>query len=172
MSSIVTVILIGLSLSMDAFSLSLAYGIIGLTKRDRIILSLVVGIFHFIMPLIGHFLGSIIESYFILKLNIIAMIILIYLGMNLIMSNNDIEIKHNFFIFGLSVSIDSLMVGIILKSITHNFLLSSIIFMIISSILTYTGLVFGGILGKKTGKYSKIVGGITLIVIAIILFVT
>ncbi len=172
MSSIVTVILIGLSLSMDAFSLSLAYGIIGLTKRDRIILSLVVGIFHFIMPLIGHLLGSIIESYFILKLNIIAMIILIYLGMNLIMSNNDIEIKHNFFIFGLSVSIDSLMVGIILKSITHNYLLSSIIFMIISSILTYTGLVFGGILGKKTGKYSKIVGGITLIVIAIILFVT
>ena len=172
MSSILTIILIGLSLSMDAFSLSLAYGMVGLTKKDKITLSIVVGIFHFIMPLIGLLLGSFIETYFILKLDIIAMIILIYLGLTLILSNSDVEIKTNFFLFGLSVSIDSLMIGIIIKTITKNYLLSSFIFMTVSALCAYIGLLLGNFLGKRVGTYSKIAGGITLIAIAIILFVT
>ena len=52
------VFLMAISLSMDAFSLALAYGTLGMSNKDKIILSLVVGIFHLIMPLLGMLVNS------------------------------------------------------------------------------------------------------------------
>ena len=68
------VIIIAISLSMDAFSLALAYGTLNLNKKDIYKLSLTVGVYHFIMPLLGLFLGSIILKY-INNPNIIVFII-------------------------------------------------------------------------------------------------
>ena len=47
---IILLVIIAVTLSMDAFSLSLAYGTIGLDKKNIILLSCIVGIYHFIMP--------------------------------------------------------------------------------------------------------------------------
>ena len=52
------IFVIAVSLSMDAFSLSLAYGTLGLSKKETIQLSSIVGIYHFFMPIIGMFLGK------------------------------------------------------------------------------------------------------------------
>ena len=175
MSSFLTILLIGISLSMDAFSLALIYGIQGISNKNKILLSIIVGIYHFIMPLIGLIFGTILDNINIISIDIIATLILIYLGIDLIISNikkeDKIEIsKSSFLIFELYVSIDSLTVGIGLKAITNNYLISSIIFSITSLTFTYLGLTLGNIIGKKIGSYSKIFGGITLIIIAIILF--
>ena len=56
MKEIVSIILIGISLSMDTFSLSLSLGSLTNLKRIKIV-PLVVGIFHFFMPLLGNLLG-------------------------------------------------------------------------------------------------------------------
>ena len=176
MSSFFTILLIGISLSMDAFSLALAYGLIGMNKKQKMILSIIVGIYHFIMPLIGLILGTIIDNISFINLHIIASIILIYIGIDLIISNLKEEdtltiSKTGFLMFGLSVSIDSLTVGIGLKAITNSYLLSSIIFSLCSGLFTYLGLILGNIIAKKIGTYSKIVGGIILIIISIIMIV-
>ena len=42
-----TIVLIGISLSMDAFSLALVYGTYSLVKKDILLLSVIVGLFHF-----------------------------------------------------------------------------------------------------------------------------
>ena len=76
MASFFTIILIGISLSMDAFSLALAYGISGITKKEIIILSLIVGIFHFCMPLIGLALGIFIENISFIAFNILKICII------------------------------------------------------------------------------------------------
>ena len=55
---ILTLFLIGISLSIDAFSMSLAYGLIGIRKKDMFLSSLIVGLFHFFMPLLGSIIGS------------------------------------------------------------------------------------------------------------------
>lgn len=47
---------------MDAFSLALIYGTQGITKKHKILLSLIVGIYHFIMPLIGVAIGTVITK--------------------------------------------------------------------------------------------------------------
>ena len=43
--SFITLILIAISLSMDAFSLSLAYGTLGIPKKQIFLLSFIVGCF-------------------------------------------------------------------------------------------------------------------------------
>ncbi|MBQ2872901.1 MAG: manganese efflux pump [Bacilli bacterium] len=176
MSSFLTILIIGISLSMDAFSLALIYGMQGMSKRNKILLSLIVGIYHFIMPLIGLTFGTILDNINLMSIDIIASLILIYIGIDLIISNSKkedrLEInKLGFIIFGLSVSIDSLTVGIGLKALTDNYLISSITFSLSSLIFTYTGLLLGNIIGSKVGKYSKLTGGIILICIAIIMFI-
>lgn len=176
MSSFFTILLIGISLSMDAFSLALVYGMIGMSNKEKILLSLIVGTYHFIMPLLGLLFGNLINNISFINLDIIASIILIYIGIDLIISNFKEEetfsiSKTGFFMFGLSVSIDSLTVGIGLSTITNSYILSSIIFSFCSCFFTYLGLILGNIIGKNLGTYSKIVGGIILIIIAIIMFV-
>ena len=57
--SIYIIFVIAVSLSMDAFSLSLAYGTLNLKKKYIKQLSLIVGIYHFFMPLIGLLIGKI-----------------------------------------------------------------------------------------------------------------
>lgn len=176
MSSFFTVLLIGISLSMDAFSLALVYGMTGLSSEEKILLSIIVGLYHFIMPLIGLNFGLIISKIDIISINLIASIILAYIGVDLIISNYKEEetltiSTMGFLIFGLSVSIDSLSVGIGLKAITNNYYLSSTVFSLSSLTFTYLGLLLGNIIGKKIGSYSKTIGGIILIIIAIIIFI-
>ena len=173
MSSFFTILLIAISLSMDAFSLSLGYGIIIRNQKSKVILSLIVGLYHFIMPLIGLALGNYIDTISFINLKIIAVIILLYIGLDLIFSKHPQEdsLLIGPLMFGLSVSLDSLTIGIGLKAITSNYLISAFMFSITSLFFTYIGLILGNIIGKNLGTYSKIVGGIILIIIAIIMFV-
>lgn len=175
MSSFLTIILIGISLSMDAFSLALAYGITGINNKQKIILSIIVGIYHFIMPLIGYGFGNLINQFSLISNDFIASLILLLIGLDLIFSKEKAEINIapiGLLLFGLSVSIDSLTVGIGLKAITNNIILAPIIFSITSLLFTYLGLYLGNIIGHKIGTYSKKVGGIILITIAIIIFLS
>ena len=59
MIQILYLFLIGISLSMDAFSLSLVYGLNKITKKDKLLLSIIVAIYHFIMPIIGFIFSNI-----------------------------------------------------------------------------------------------------------------
>ena len=85
MSSFFTILLIGISLSMDAFSLALIYGIQGMSQKNKALLSIIVGIYHFIMPLIGLIFGTILSNINLISIDIVAMLILIYIGIDLIL---------------------------------------------------------------------------------------
>ena len=60
------VILLSISLSMDAFSLSLCFGTLNLSYKKIFTFSLIVGIFHFMMPLLGMNLGDIMLKYILI----------------------------------------------------------------------------------------------------------
>jgi hypothetical protein len=72
---ILSLILIGIGLSMDAFSLALCYGVLNLEKAKIRLLSLIVGSFHFFMPLFGMLLGNILEHYIMLDMRYAVFII-------------------------------------------------------------------------------------------------
>ena len=49
---------IAIGLSMDAFSLAIAYGTNNIEKKKILILSISVGLFHFFMPVLGSLIGQ------------------------------------------------------------------------------------------------------------------
>ena len=53
MKEILLLLIIGVSLSIDAFSISTCIGMTKIPKNKTFNISITVGIFHFIMPLIG-----------------------------------------------------------------------------------------------------------------------
>ena len=172
MSSILLYFFMAVGLSMDAFSLAIVYGTNNLDKKKAIILSLFVGILHFIMPNIGNLLGKNFLQGFILYGNIITGLVFLILSIQMIISikeENEVnELKNYFelFLFAIAVSIDSFSVGIALSLENQNLILGGIIFSGISFLFTITGLLLGKFLSEKTGKISKILGIIILILLA------
>ncbi len=73
--NIILIFFIAVSLSMDAFSLSLAYGTINLDKKEINILSIIVGIYHFFMPIFGMIIGNYIIKYINIGQDLIILII-------------------------------------------------------------------------------------------------
>lgn len=173
----ILVILIGISLSMDAFSLSLAYGTLNIKNRNINLLTLIVGLYHFFMPLIGMFVGKKIVSLLPIESDTLVFIVLFLIGIEMIIESfkEEKEIKNlnilEMLLFGFAVSIDSFSLGFGLKSLYKLPYVSAFIFSISSMIFTYLGLKLGKKINQKIGSFSTILGGITLIVIGIIYIV-
>jgi len=169
--SIYIILVIAVSLSMDAFSLSLAYGTLNLEKKYIKKLSTIVGIYHFFMPLIGLSIGNILLKIIPINPNIIVFIVLVFIGIEMIADSfrKEEELKimkqKELIIFGLAVSIDSFSVGIGLKALSQNYLLCVTIFSLSSYIFTYLGLVLGKKINNLIGKISTIIGGLVLIIV-------
>ena len=166
--------LIAISLSMDTFSLSLAYGTLDIDLKNIYILSVIVGIYHFIMPLLGCFIGSNFIKFLPIASNFVVFIILSLIGIEMIIdtlrSKEDLKVMrlYSMIIFGLTVSVDSFSVGLGLDTISRNIILSSLIFSITSFIFTLTGLFIGKKINQIFGKISTLIGGAVLILIAIL----
>ena len=162
MDTFLTTLIIGISLSMDAFSLALIYGTQSISKKNKIILSIIVGIYHFVMPLLGVFLGNVILKYLVINLSIVVSIIFLFIGIEMIISSikddsHDFVVSiFGFLIFGLSVSIDSFTTGIGLNVINNNYLEVSSIFCIVSGSFTYLGLILGNKLGSIFVSYLRL----------------
>ena len=167
------VIITAISLSMDAFSLSLLYGTLGMKLYDKFILSLLVGLFHFFMPLFGKSFGGLVFDYIDINPDILVCIILLFIGFQMIFSSfNEKEEIHimkfsEFFLFAFAVSVDSFSVGITFTNVNQNVLLSSLIISFFSFAFTLIGLFIGNKIEKLVGKISTIIGGIILIIVGI-----
>ena len=156
---------------MDAFSLSLAYGTNKISKNKIILLSLVVGLFHFFMPITGSLIGIPISN-LVHKANFIVGIIFIMLAIEMFISKdeeNKITITNilSIIIFAFTVSIDSFTVGIGLSLTNKNIIIPSIIFSMTSFIFTLLGLILGKKLSKTFGKKAIYLGIIILLVLGI-----
>lgn len=173
MKEIISIIIIGIALSMDTFSLSLGVGTFNVSNKKAFKLSFIVGIMHFIMPYIGMKLGFALIEALELKCDIFLGIILIIIAIQMII---DI-IKHEeeqfnlssfgMFLFALGVSLDSFSVGLGLKAITSNMYLAMTIFAVCSALFTFFGIKLGSYANKYFGKYATIVGVIILLILGL-----
>lgn len=172
--SIYIIITIAVSLSMDAFSLSLAYGTLNLEKKYINRISIIVGTYHFFMPLIGLTIGDILLKIIPIPPNIIVCIVLTFIGIEMIIDsfkkeeNIKIMTLKEILLFGLAVSLDSFSIGIGLNAITNNYILCVSVFSITSMLFTYIGLILGKKINSIIGSVSTILGGIVLLIIAVI----
>jgi manganese efflux pump family protein len=172
MEELLATILIGISLSMDAFSVSLLYGTLSPKLIKSFLISAVVGIYHFIMPLLGNEVGVLVISKIPINPNHIVAIIFIIISLEMFLSiireeRTKILDLIGIILFGMAVSIDSFLAGIGLNVINENKVQAATIFSVLSFVFTYNGLLIGGKISKNYGKYSSVAGGLLLIIIAI-----
>lgn len=171
MQEMITIFIIAIALSMDTFSLSLGVGTTNINTKKIFVFSLIVGIMHFLMPLIGVTIGNKIIELFTINANFLLGIILIYLGTSMFIDLFKKEEKinnfnlFNMFLFALGVSIDSFSTGLGLSAIASNLWLSFFIFSIVSFSFTFMGLIIGKYANKLLGIYATIFGIIILIII-------
>ena len=173
MSSIFYYMFMAVGLSMDSFSLAIVYGANDFPRKKILLLSIIVGIYHFVMPNLSGFLGGLFLTNLSKYSNFIAGIVFAILGVEMIISFKDEDNKYQLdkflelLLFGLAVSIDSFTVGLALSLEKANLIVAGLIFSIVSAIFTLLGLLLGKFLSEKTGKFSKIIGIIILFLLAI-----
>lgn len=173
MKELISIILIGIALSMDTFSLSLGVGLFNVSNKKALKLASIVGIMHFIMPFIGMMVGSKLLQIFEIKYDILLGFILIIIALQMII---DIirheEEKFNLsiigmFVFAFGVSLDSFSLGMGLKAITDNIYMAMSVFAICSAFFTFMGVVIGRFANKLLGIYANILGAIILFVLGL-----
>ena len=172
MEQILIYFFMGISLSMDAFSLAISLGTTNISKKEILLTSIVIGIFHFFMPLIGNKIGLTISPFLSIKANYIASLIFFLLAIQMYLNRNEEESYINYnlsiiLLIALTVSIDSLSVGLAFGLNQNKVMIGSIIFMIISSLFTYIGFNIGKYLSNVYHKASIYIGLIIMILIAI-----
>ena len=170
--NIIEILLISLSLAMDAFIISITKGLKNNNYKIGIIVSLFFSLFQFIMPIIGYYFGNIISLKIINYQTYFSTILLIIIGILMIKEDkiNELDSRLNIkelIILSIATSIDALVIGISFAFTKVNILYSSIIIGIITFILSLIGYFLGHLFNKKTQQYSNIVGGITLIILGI-----
>ena len=171
MQQILIYFFMALGLSVDAFSLAIAYGIKNNNKKIIMWLSTSVGIFHFVMPLLGFLIGKIIKTVITFPNKLVGIILILIAIQMYIEKDKDnnpvIDTYISILVFSLSVSIDSLSIGLGLGTLNNNIFIPAIIFAIVSAIATLIGLLLGKRIYYKLGNKATILGIIILVIIAI-----
>ena len=181
---ILTSILLGIALAMDAFSVSVVNGLNepNMKTSKKIIIPLVFAIFQFIMPLIGYIcIYNLVDNFesFADIAPFIGFALLIMLGGKMILEGilkkEDETIITSFLILlvqGVATSIDALSVGFAIDDYS---MIEAIITCLIIGLITFGICLIGVIIGKKIGsKYngiSSILGGVILIIIGVIILI-
>lgn len=172
MSEVLIYFFLAIGLSMDAFSLALAYGMNKLPLSKIITTGLFVGIFHFIMPNLGAIVGKMFLNRISFNTNLLVAIIFLFLAIDMFINRHEeqndlITNLFSILLFAFSVSIDSFSVGIALGITKASLVVASLIFAIISAFFTFLGLFLGKKLSEKLGEKALYLGIIILIGLAL-----
>ena len=163
-------LMIAISLSLDAFSVALVLGVIKKDKSIMFYFSIIVGLLHFIMPSLGAFTNSIFFNKIIINSNIFLGIILLIIALSMIIDirkENSKVISSSIPVLALSVSLDSYFAGIGLKSQSDFRFFSFFIFSIVSFIFSFLGCKLGGIGKDKLGNIASYIAIAILLLLSV-----
>lgn len=177
MDKLLTLILVGFSVGLDNFAISVAMGLSGVSKRHRIRNSLVFCSFETGMPIIGFFIGRTLASSLGSSASIFGGALLVATGLYTIIQDLLIQetkeptpasIKR-LLIMGISISIDSLIVGFSLGATKEPLVETVIIIGVLSVILSLLGMEVGSRIKRNIESYSELFGGVILIIVGLLI---
>ncbi len=160
---------------MDAFTLAFSYGIKKVDNKSLIITSIVTGIFHFIMPLMGNIIGIPLFEYTLIKPRYILFLVFLIISIDMFINffNENSKLRNlniaGIILFAFSVSFDSFSVGLGINYICSNVVLSVSIFCFVSMLFTFLGFMLGKVLSQKIGKYAFLFGSLVLFIYSLVL---
>lgn len=186
LSFVMTSVMMGIGLAMDAFSVSMANGLHepNMKKRKMFLIAGIFAIFQALMPMLGwlcvHTIAQCFEA-FEKFIPWIAFILLTYIGGKMLIDgirhqDNEEATNVNFgalLVQGIATSIDALSEGFVIAEYNQIMAVAAVI---IIAVITFVICMFGVFIGKKFGTVlsnkAQIFGGIILLIIGIEIFIS
>jgi manganese efflux pump family protein len=173
--SIVTIIITGLALSMDAFAVSLASGLADKKriKENSIKCGVAFGVFQTLMTITGWLIGLAFLVFIRPIDHWISFILLCFIGGKMIYESftiADAKPLNSFrmlIVLAFATSIDALAAGLSFSSLNIQIMFPAIFIGIITFILSFIGVKLGSILShvERLERFADVIGGIVLIAI-------
>ncbi len=173
----ITLLLLAIGLSMDAFAVSVCKGLS--LKRTNLRAYLAVGLwfggFQALMPVVGYYLIYHFKDYVTALDHWIAFALLLLIGVNMIRealsgkeesANASLDFR-TMLLLAIATSIDALAVGISFACLDVNLPLAVAIIGITTFILSVAGLKIGTIFGTRYKSKAEITGGVILILLGV-----
>ena len=181
----VTITLLALGLSADAFAVSVMNGICSdkITRREALLTALFFGFFQALMPVLGFILGNTFSEVVNRYQHWIALFLLGAIGVNMVQQvykdrknpdedcPPDIFSARNLTMQGIATSIDALAAGVSLAMLKINIISSALVIGIITFFLCYLGVYVGKKFGNLLGLRARLTGGILLILLGLKIFI-
>ncbi len=170
----IELLLIAIGLAMDAFAVSICKGLsVGKASvKSCALAGLYFGGFQAIMPLIGYFLGTQLESFITNIDHWVAFVLLTIIGINMIRESRGSaeQLEASFgpkamLPLAVATSIDALAIGITFGVLGVSILPAVTLIGIVTFVLSAVGVILGGIFGAKCRSAAELCGGIVLILI-------
>ena len=171
--SIFELFLIAVSMSMDAFAVSICKGLSvrKVTLKQSLAVGGWFGGFQGMMPVIGFVLTSLFASLITSVSHWIAFVLLLFIGGNMIRESldKDVEEVDDSFSFmtmltlAVATSIDALAMGVTLNLSGANIFLAAPMIAVTTAILSPVGLKVGNLFGAKYKNKAELAGGIVLV---------
>lgn len=167
------ILLLAIGLAMDSFSVSLGASASGheMDRRSALRLAFHLGLFQFMMPVVGWYLGFSVAHIISSIDHWIAFGLLIFVGGRMIwagvkedVSAYEANPSRGFTLVMLSVatSIDALAVGLSLAILGISIWYPSVVIGIVTGMISLAGIPLGAKLGDLIGKRVGIAGGLIL----------
>lgn len=159
---------------MDTFSLSLSIGTLFNNINKCMLMSSVVGLFHFFMPLMGWLLGFTFINIFNVNSKLLSSIIFLYIAYGMF---RDFKSKEetkfsislsSMLLFSFGVSLDSFGIGFTFDSNFYLNAIYSMLFAVFAFIFTFVGLRLGSRLKEKIGSYAVLIGAVIMVFLSLI----
>ena len=183
---IITSLLLGIGLAMDACAVSMANGLKepNMKIRKIILIALMFGIFQGLMPFVGYLLGSAFLSKIEWIIPWVALVLLLFVGGKMLLDGikhdedeEDEDMKELTFgvlvVQAIATSIDALSVGFTIANYSlFEASISVLIIAVVTFIICVAAVFIGKKFGTKLGNKAEILGGIILIFIGLEIFIT
>lgn len=177
---ILELLLIGVSLSMDAFAVSLCQGLSmpRLNWRHAAVIALFFGGFQALMPVIGWLLGSQFAGYIQSFDHWVAFVLLLLIGGNMVReafspeeeeedgcsAGERLDLKR-LFLMAVATSIDALAIGVTFAFLEVQILEAASVIGVTTFVISLAGVAIGNYFGTRYQKRAEITGGVILILL-------
>jgi len=172
---LLSIFLIGVALSMDAFAVSICKGLSMRTPsiKQMLIVGIWFGGFQGLMPVIGYYLGSYFYDFIANYAHWVAFILLLGIGLNMIreaLSDEEEELDDSLgfkimLLLAIATSIDALAIGISFAMEGTEIVLPALLIALTTMVLSMIAVKLGSVIGDKYNTKAEIAGGIILILI-------
>jgi len=177
-----SMLLIGLAMSTDAFAAAIGKGAAMRRPRfvDALRAGLIFGVIEGVTPVVGWLLGRAALQYVEAFDHWIAFVLLLALGAHMVVNgmrpaSDDVEDdnagadRHAGFwqlaLTGLATSIDAMAIGVGLAFLEVNIAVMALVIGTCTLVMVTAGVMLGRVMGRLVGQRAEIAGGVVLVII-------